>query len=124
MNRIWWIVGVVVVIFIAYFLIDHAKDAYKLLPMNTETEPKPDAYAMWYPYTNLQGGFLVEFPVPPQNATQNVAIPNANQQRKYDMFVSEQLDGTIYLVNVVTYPTEWTEEEVQETMLCLIKYTE
>src|SRR5262249_40888926 len=57
----------------------------------------------WKDFTSDKNSFKVHLPLIPQHATESVSLPN-NEMRKYDMYVSEKPDGTIFMVNLITYP--------------------
>lgn len=106
MNRILLILGLILCVALGIYLVENVRNAYKVLPIDTSAPEAADAYEQWFPFETQEGGFAVELPVPPQNAKQSIPIPDAAGLRAYDMYVSETLDGTIYMISTITYPSE------------------
>ena len=48
----------------------------------------------------------MSLPAPPQSATESIAIPNTDKKRHYEMYVSEELNGSMYMVSLITYPDD------------------
>jgi hypothetical protein len=62
--------------------------------------------ASWKEFTPQSRLFEVELPGTPQYAKDYLTIPNSDKKRRYDMYASEKLDGTVFLVSMITYPPE------------------
>lgn len=62
-------------------------------------------FSTWKEFTPVSGLFKVLLPYSPQYAKDFVTLPDSHQQLRYDMYASEKIDGTLFLINVVTYPT-------------------
>jgi hypothetical protein len=65
-----------------------------------------DNFATWKEFIPRSGLFKVLLPHAPQYAKDYISIPNSDQKRRYDMYVSEKIDGTVFLISVITYPPE------------------
>lgn len=65
-----------------------------------------ETFNTWVPFRPKSGLFKVLLPHPPQYAKDLVPIPGSDQKRRYDMYASEKIDGTLFLISVITYPTE------------------
>lgn len=74
----------------------------------------------WHEFTSPSGDFKVMFPSLPQHVADTLADKNSGEERKYDMFVSEKSDGSIFMINVITFstpPDEKKKEQLRQTML-------
>lgn len=69
---------------------------------NTESE----AFATWKEFEPKSGLFKVMLPHLPQYAKDLVPIPGSDKKRRYDMYASEKIDGTLFLISAITYPPE------------------
>lgn len=87
-----------------YLLIENMKEAYRILPGNTAGELEVPAFVEWREFIPASGKFKVMLPVVPQYAKETVSIPDTNQKRWYEMFVSEKMDSTLFLISLITYP--------------------
>jgi hypothetical protein len=63
-------------------------------------------FATWQKFIPRSGLFEIFLPSPPQYGKDFVAIPNSDKKRRYDIYASEKVDGTLFLISVVTYPPE------------------
>ena len=70
-----------------------------------------ETFNTWQPFRPNSGLFKVLLPHPPQYAKDLVAIPGSDQKRRYDMYASEKIDGSLFLISVITYPTEAESSE-------------
>lgn len=113
MGRLILIIAVFMTVFAIYFAIDHYRDAYMVIPINAPKVLKAAPFSDWREFAQSNNKFTVVLPVVPQNATEAVPIPNSDKKRDYDMYVSEQLNGTIYMISLITYPNDYnTNDEV------------
>ena len=84
-----------------------AKDSYKILPLEEE---KPDVtlevynFQDWKEFSSPDGEFNVLFPTLPQHAKENLTDPKTNEVRKYNMYVAEKNDGTIFMISLISFP--------------------
>lgn len=93
------------------FLKQEAKDpapkpATSLAGVDTEN------FASWKEFTPRSGLFKVLLPHPPQYAKDVVPTPGNEQKRRYDMYASEKIDGTAFLITLITYPNEPKSAEI------------
>lgn len=63
-------------------------------------------FSSWQEFIPRSELFKVEFPSVPQYAKDYVPIVGSDKRLRYDMYASEKIDGTLFLINVVTYPEE------------------
>ena len=58
----------------------------------------------WHDYTSPQGKFHIKFPSLPHYATETLEDPATHEKRLYDFYLSSKDEGTIYAVNMITFP--------------------
>lgn len=87
------------------FLLSDIKNAYKSLPIQTSETMKAPPFADWREYNPQSKRFKVMFPEPPQYAKQTVPVPNTDKLRTYEMYVSENLNTSIFMISLISYPT-------------------
>lgn len=84
------------------------KSAYKIIPMSTSSQMEIPAYADWREFTPQTKKFKVSLPAVPQAAHETVDIPNSDKKRFYEMYVSQKLNGAIFMVSLITYPPDYS----------------
>lgn len=84
------------------------------------TRSSDSHFTTWKEFIPQSGLFKVLLPNPPQYAKDFVNLPDSDKKRRYDMYASEKIDGTLFLVNVITYPPEvdasLTEDVLRQTV--------
>jgi hypothetical protein len=88
------------------FLAINIKKAYKVLPVATFNKLEVPSFADWREFSAQSGKFKVFLPAAPQYVKESVNIPNTDKKRKYEMYVAQKVNGTIFMINLITYPTE------------------
>lgn len=73
-------------------------------------------FATWQEFKPRSGLFSVLLPHAPQYAKDFIPIPGSDQKRRYDMYVSEKIDGTLFLISVITYPTVMDTSETADIL--------
>lgn len=73
-------------------------------------------HSTWLVFKPRSGLFQVALPHSPQYAKDFVPIPGTDQKRRYDMYASEDIDGTVFLISVITYPAEAVTGESSELL--------
>lgn len=120
-------VGIIILIAVVaglFFLVDNIKSAYKVIPITADPTMQVAPFSDWREFVSTTNGFKVSLPDYPQHASQNVSIPKTDKKRKYEMYAAEKVDGTVFMISVITYPSESdlvspvaaTEEIVREMM--------
>lgn len=94
------------------------KQGIKGLDRKPATVPSAaqENYASWKEFKPKSGLFKVLLPSPPQYAKDLVPIPGKDEKRRYDMYASEKIDGTIFLISVISYPTDPQSSEVAQIL--------
>lgn len=88
---------------------------YHSNPEESESREKRNL-ATWKVFTPRSQLFKVSFPHKPQYAKDFIAIPNSDEKRRYDMYASEKVDGSLFLINVITYPSEVNTDPAEEIL--------
>ncbi len=100
-----------------YFLANKVKDNYKIPNVSESSiQSSPNTFEDWREFTPPSGRFEVQIPATPQYAKDAVAIPNTNTKRRYEMFASEKIDGTLFMISMITYPKEVDTSNTQEML--------
>jgi hypothetical protein len=89
------------------------KSAFKIIPINSKEEVTVAPYSEWMEFVPESKKFKVLFPAYPQNAKESVTIPNTDKKRRYDMFVSQKLNNTIFMISQITYPADYNASDIQ-----------
>lgn len=87
-------------------LVSDIKNAYKVIPIKAEPTLETAAFADWREFTAQENAFTVQLPQPAQYASESAPIPDTGLQRAYEMYISQQLNGTIYMISMITYPAQ------------------
>ncbi len=85
------------------YLLTQSKQAYRVLP-DINQQAQVDPYGLWRNFEEPNHHFQAAFPVVPQHATDHIKDPMTKQVRQYDMYVSSQPDGSVFLIRVISYP--------------------
>lgn len=64
-------------------------------------------FSTWKKFIPSSNLFEINLPNPPQYGKDYVQIPGTDKKRRYDMYASEKLDGTLFLITVITYPPNY-----------------
>jgi hypothetical protein len=110
----------IIVLILFYYVPPNLKDAYKILPgtspATTTSTKDSENFSSWQEFIPRTGLFRVMFPFPPQYAKDLVAIPNSDKKRRYEIYASEKIDGTLFLISVITYPSEVDTSDSNEIL--------
>lgn len=105
MSKTTTLIVAVIVIFAGLIGFRYLKDSYKILPIS-QKQPTNIAefnFQTWHEFAAPSGKFKVLFPSLPQHATENVDDPQSNEKKKYEMYVSQKDDGTIFMITLVSF---------------------
>lgn len=75
----------------------------------------------WLEFVSPRGNFEVILPSAPQYLEEGINIPETNTKRRYEIYASEDSDGTVYLVNIITYPKDFPIPNPQKLMSDVIQ---
>ncbi len=102
-------VGIIILIAVVAgisFLVYNIKNAYKVIPITAQPTMQAPPFSDWREFTSGVNGFTVFLPDYPQHASQAVSIPKTNKKRKYEMYAAEKVDGTVFMISVIAYPSQ------------------
>lgn len=103
MKRLIILLITLAFILFLYMLYRSTQQAYNALPESTPAALEGSRYLGWLDYTSPSGLFMAQFPVPPQFTTEISRDDVGIAQRTNEIYVSEQENGTIYLISLVRY---------------------
>lgn len=111
--------ALIVLIFVAlaaagYLIFNNYQSVYKVLPGDVNQPAQVGEYDTWRPFSSDDGAFSVLFPALPQRAEDSLPDPDSGEVRKYDMYVAEKNNGSIFMVSLITYSEN---EELSAAML-------
>lgn len=116
------LVSLILLFLCMFYFFPSLKNTYKSLPGDFKSSTLPDSkvFSSWKEFVPQSRLFLVKLPSDPQYAKDLVAIPNSDQKRRFDMYASEKIDGTLFLVSIITYPdeadTSFTSDILRQTV--------
>jgi hypothetical protein len=119
-GQILFISTIFGIILAIYFVLLNYTDSYKILPLDVATTTEAPDFESWQLFSSEKGGFSVMFPNIPHQATENVLNPKSQEYKKYNMYVSEMPNGTIFMVTRITYPKELDEKDRQEILTIIL----
>lgn len=98
---------IVALALLSVLTIRYSKDYYKILPLQNSDPAKVDLekynFQDWKEFESPNGKFQVMLPTIPQQATENIVDQKTGENRNYDMYVSERLNGTIFMISLITF---------------------
>ena len=95
------IVSTIIIMILA--MIDFGlSDKKEFTPTSNTSPPKE-----WVKFVPFTGKFTVYLPKTPKYAVDIVNVPNTDIQRWYEMYVSEEINGTVYLLNLISYGPDY-----------------
>ncbi len=105
-----WIT-IVVIIIILFLIVMFMKDNSKSVPsdMMKETKEAPAtgqtaSISDWKKFTSDDNQFSVSLPTIPQHASEAVPLPNGQGAITYDMYLSQEKDGSTFMISLIHYP--------------------
>ena len=79
----------------------------------TPVEAAADEWKEFVPQTNK---FKVMLPALPQHAAEAVPLPAGQGMIKYDMYLSQEKDGTTYMISLIQYPDAFNTSNPSELL--------
>jgi hypothetical protein len=108
MSKVLLIILVVFVVGASFFIIKDSKNLYKAMPIDITksqvTNLENFKFENWKEFNANNGEFKVLIPTLPQHANDTVKDPKTQEVRKYEMYVSEKPEGTIFMITMITFP--------------------
>src|ERR1700722_18419536 len=94
-----------------FFLVNSLKNMYNKPLVETEnsqsnshnSQLNSQNFSDWKEYVPSSKRFKVMLPfTPPQYARNAIEIPNSDKKRRYEMYTSETVNGSLFMINVIT----------------------
>ncbi|MDP1880727.1 MAG: hypothetical protein Q8K60_07290 [Parachlamydiaceae bacterium] len=106
MNKM--IVGLILIFALLgiFYLTRDTKSSDGLFNLSSSSKEDPLLFSYWKKYESKSGDFEVLVPSEPQYAKDFIDIPGSDKKKRYEIFASEKPDGTLFMISVITYPTE------------------
>jgi hypothetical protein len=111
---------IIALVVLTFLTISSSKDHYKILPIG-ETDPGSidlDQYDFheWHEFEPPSKSFKVMFPTLPQHASEKIKDPKTDELRVYNMYVSEKIDGTVFMISLIAFANSYDRIQA-ETLL-------
>jgi hypothetical protein len=118
MSKVSAVLVTLAIVFIGIMGFQMMKDSYKILPINDKQPANLTKFDFqnWHEFSAPSKTFKVLLPALPQRATENVDDPKTQEKRKYDMYVAQQDNGTIFMISLITFPNLESREEGYEIL--------
>jgi hypothetical protein len=97
---------VLAVILVGVIGVHFSSGMYKMLPATLDKSVPVVPFEDWKEFRSDGGHFTVSFPAIAQHATENLPDPKTHQKRRYDMYVAEKNNGSVFMVSLITYVDE------------------
>lgn len=104
---------IAIICLLGYYL----KESYRN-PNMSQTQPTNLTafdFQNWHEFTSPTEDFKVLFPSLPQRATESVDDPKTKEKRKYEMYVAQKDDGTLFMISLIKFPEN--DPQGNETVL-------
>jgi hypothetical protein len=117
MPKFLSVIAIFLALFISFIVIRFAKDSYRVIPANlsgllSSTDDSVSIeetnFTNWHEFSPPKGTFKATFPTLPQHASKNLVDPKSKQPRTYDMYFSEKENGSVFMINVITFPEKFS----------------
>lgn len=120
MSRAVWLTGIAIVAVagLLFFKSTQPKEesSLNLSDEIAEGEAATIQIQNWHEFTSPAGDFKVLFPALPQHAAETINDPKTQEQRQYDMYVSEKSNGAIFMISIIRMPND-SVTKLNEKML-------
>lgn len=117
-RRTIFITTLIVIVFLLFFIMVQQTKSYSkktLPPSETEKSAVPDLTSLdvqnWHEFASEELPFKVMFPSLPQHAADKQHNTADDSERKYDMYISQKPNGTIFAITVVQFDNKHVKED-------------
>jgi hypothetical protein len=99
-------IGVALYLLLRSFSIENTVEAEK------KNAPLPvSALKVWKSFHNEEHGFRVQFPTNVDEQSFGILDPRMHQKQFYEIFSSQELNSTVYVVNIISFPPGFSPEK-------------
>lgn len=74
----------------------------------------------WINFSPPNKKFQVSLPTAPHYVDQVLPIPNSDKKQGYQIYASEEMDGSIYMISIATYPADYDTSNKKELLNNLV----
>ncbi|MBA3721650.1 MAG: hypothetical protein H0W88_04540 [Parachlamydiaceae bacterium] len=100
----------IIIIFLAFDI----KNAFRVLPIKESATLEVPPFADWRIFSAQSDKFEVMLPAVPQYARETVPVSiTDNSMRRYEMYVSQQINGPVFMISLITYPKDYNTKDEQ-----------
>jgi len=116
MSKIWLIAGAGAVLLAGVIGVLVMEEGAPEMPFSSAQKIKKDLKLQdWHEFSSPHEDFKVLIPSLPQHASEIIKDPKTQKNQKYDVFVSEADDGTVFMITLIT-PLEGTDEKSEDLL--------
>lgn len=114
------LIVIIALILLSVMTLQFSKDSYKILPLENSDPAKVDMekynFQDWKEFNSPKGGFQVMMPNIPHQAAENIKDPETGEIRRYNMYISEKFDGTIFMISLITFENKPNKQEAERLL--------
>lgn len=104
---------VVIVLLLSFYLFKKTKQETKSpFHSNQEQNLKASNLQDWHEFISPGGEFSVLVPALPQRVVETIKDKNTGENRKYEMYMAEKADGSLFMISVIHFPPESTQDRI------------
>lgn len=92
---------------------------FNLTPSSSQEDPLLFSY--WKMYKPKSEDFEVLIPSEPQYAKDFIEIADSDKKKRYEIYASEKPDGTLFMISVITYPSEIDMGNTREVLKNMVR---
>jgi hypothetical protein len=92
-------------------------------PETARQKTAPVAFSDWQDFTDPSGKFKAQLPSTPQFIKGSAEIPTSDRKRRYEIYASQELNGNLFMINVMTYPSDFDTSDIKETLRGIVDET-
>lgn len=96
---------------IAVFVLYRYIGDYTSAGTSTTSVQDPGGYAEWKEFTAPSGNFKGIFPLTPKQLSESSQDPRSHAMRRYNIYIAEQLDSTVYMVTTINFTEKFNPEQ-------------
>ncbi len=73
-------------------------------------------YLNWREFIDQSRKFKILLPSTPQYIKETLEIPKSDKKRRYEIYVSEGLNGSVFMINLITYPSDVDTSNIDQIL--------
>ncbi len=104
--RFLFLVIMVIIVTAIFVILKSSKDLYRAIPADLNTSMQTGEFDDWREFVPNDGSFTVQVPAIPQYTADTVVDPKSGAKRRYDIYIAEKGNGNLFMITMITYPSE------------------